>query len=110
MAPGKPCPIAAGDDDFAAKLDVLVDVRPALVSFAFGLPPSEAVARCHDAGIPVALTVTDVRPALAAAARAATCAPPGQAATLNRGPPPTQLQRRSLPGASHHTGAGPHGG
>ncbi|MBL7489655.1 nitronate monooxygenase [Frankia sp. AgB1.9] len=72
VAPGEPFPGGdADDDDFAAKLDVLVRARPALVSFAFGLPPSEAVDRCHDAGIPVAITVTDERQALAAAGRGA---------------------------------------
>ncbi|ONH32497.1 nitronate monooxygenase [Pseudofrankia asymbiotica] len=78
VAPGDPRPGGAGgpagppgaadDDDFAAKLDIVVAARPALLSVAFGLPTSEDVARCHGAGIPVAVTVTDERQAIAAAA------------------------------------------
>ncbi|OHV35326.1 MULTISPECIES: nitronate monooxygenase [Pseudofrankia] len=78
VAPGDPGPPGVGgsagapdDDDFAAKLDVAVAARPALLSVAFGLPSHEDVARCHGAGIPVAVTVTDERQALAAAARGA---------------------------------------
>jgi len=65
-APGR---TGADDDGYAAKLDVVLAARPALLTVAFGLPSSEDVARCRAAGIPVAVTVTDERQALAAAAR-----------------------------------------
>ncbi|MBL7498839.1 nitronate monooxygenase [Frankia sp. CN7] len=69
VSPGEPWPAGEADDDgFAAKLEVVLAARPALVSFAFGLPSPETVARCHGAGIAVAVTVTDERQALAATA------------------------------------------
>ncbi|MGY1812659.1 NAD(P)H-dependent flavin oxidoreductase [Blastococcus sp. SYSU D00820] len=57
------------DDDHAAKVALLAGLRPAVVSFAFGLPPAESVAALHDAGVAVWITVTS--PADAAAATAA---------------------------------------
>ncbi|SES13858.1 nitroalkane oxidase [Pedococcus cremeus] len=47
------------DDHFAAKVDVLVDARPALVSFAFGWPPAEVVARLQTAGVEVWTTLNE---------------------------------------------------
>lgn len=47
------------DDHFAAKVDVLVEARPALVSFAFGWPPAEVVARLQAAGVEVWTTVNE---------------------------------------------------
>lgn len=47
------------DDDFASKVDVLVEERPALVSFAFGWPPAAVVARLQEAGVEVWVTLND---------------------------------------------------
>jgi len=46
------------DDAWAAKLDVLCDVRPEVVSFTFGLPSAEERRRLGEAGIVTAATVT----------------------------------------------------
>ena len=46
------------DDDWTAKLDVLLEFRPALVSFTFGLPSVEERRRLSAAGIATAGTVT----------------------------------------------------
>ena len=48
-----------GDAPFSAnrairQLDIALAHRPALVANALGPPPSEMVARCHEAGVPVA--------------------------------------------------------
>ncbi len=48
------------DDYFDAKVDVLVEAAPALVSFAFGWPPAEVVARLQGAGVEVWVTVNEV--------------------------------------------------
>ncbi|MEE2522080.1 nitronate monooxygenase [Pseudarthrobacter sp. J75] len=53
-------------DDWDAKLDVVVKLRPAVVSFTFDIPEPSAVSRMYDAGIPVIMTVTSVGEALAA--------------------------------------------
>jgi nitronate monooxygenase len=45
------------DDGFDAKVDVLVDAAPALVSFSFAWPPADAVARLQAAGAEVWVTV-----------------------------------------------------
>lgn len=47
------------DDLFAAKVDVLVEAAPAVVSFAFGWPPAEAVERLQAKGTLVWVTVND---------------------------------------------------
>lgn len=46
------------DDDFDAKLTLLIQRPPAVVSFTFGLPPAGAVAALRGAGVEVWLTVT----------------------------------------------------
>jgi nitronate monooxygenase len=48
------------DDEWAAKLDVLLDLRPAVASFTFGLPSAEECKRLLDAGISTVGTVTSV--------------------------------------------------
>lgn len=49
------------DDDWSAKLDLLTSAAPVpLVSFTFGCPAPEVVARLHDAGTEVWVTVTSV--------------------------------------------------
>ena len=55
------------DDDHAAKVEVLARLRPAVVSFAFGVPPAGSIGRLHEAGVPVWLTVTSPDDAVAAA-------------------------------------------
>ncbi|MGC5246154.1 NAD(P)H-dependent flavin oxidoreductase [Gordonia sp. DT219] len=52
---GVPLPeIVDGDDDhFAAKIDLVVERRVPVVSFTFGLPSVDVVARLHDADIAV---------------------------------------------------------
>lgn len=45
------------DDAFDAKVDLLVETAPDLVSFAFGWPPSDAVARLQAVGTEVWVTV-----------------------------------------------------
>jgi nitronate monooxygenase len=59
------------DDAFAAKLDVLVEQAPDVVSFAFGLPTADAVDRLHTAGAAVWVTVTSPEDAVRAAAAGA---------------------------------------
>lgn len=66
VAPGEP---RSDDDAWHAKLDVLCDVRPAVVSFTFGLPSADEVARLHDAGISLVGTVTTAAEARAAVQR-----------------------------------------
>jgi nitronate monooxygenase len=46
------------DDGYPAKLAVVVEVAPYLVSFTFGCPPAADVAELHRAGSQVAVTVT----------------------------------------------------
>ncbi|KMO81314.1 nitronate monooxygenase [Mycolicibacterium obuense] len=57
------------DDAWQGKLDVLLDLRPAVASFTFGLPTVEEIARLRGAGITVAGTVTTVAEAGEAADR-----------------------------------------
>ena len=47
------------DDHFVAKVDLLVEAAPALVSFAFGWPPAEVVGRLQAAGTQVWVTVNE---------------------------------------------------
>ncbi|WP_231961493.1 nitronate monooxygenase [Pedococcus dokdonensis] len=47
------------DDAFAAKVDLLVEAAPALVSFAFGWPPAEVVTRLQAVGTEVWVTVNE---------------------------------------------------
>jgi len=54
------------DDDWAAKIDVLLDLRPEVASFTFGLPSVEECGRLRDAGITTVGTVTSVAEADAA--------------------------------------------
>ncbi|MCW2134621.1 NAD(P)H-dependent flavin oxidoreductase [Arthrobacter sp. VKM Ac-2550] len=56
-------------DDYASKLELLVEARPAVVSFTFGLPDEETVDKLHRAGISVWAMVTDAQDARAAEAR-----------------------------------------
>jgi nitronate monooxygenase len=46
------------DDDFAAKIGVLAEAQVPVVSFTFGLPPDDAIARLRNAGCEIWLTVT----------------------------------------------------
>src|SRR3954449_5706697 len=46
------------DDAFAAKLELLLDAPPAVVSFTFGCPTAETVARVHAAGAEAWVTIT----------------------------------------------------
>lgn len=59
------------DDDYPAKLDVVLEHRIPVVSFTFGLPPGDDVARVHEAGGQVVITVTNPRDAELAAAAGA---------------------------------------
>jgi nitronate monooxygenase len=47
------------DDAFAAKVDLLAELAPAVVSFAFGWPPARAVDRLQRAGVQVWVTVNE---------------------------------------------------
>lgn len=57
------------DDHWDAKLGVLLDLRPAVVSFTFGLPSVEEVRRLAGAGITTVGTVTTLDEARLAAQR-----------------------------------------
>ncbi|MCG5430718.1 nitronate monooxygenase [Mycobacterium sp. MYCO198283] len=57
------------DDDWSAKLELLVEVRPEVVSFTFGLPSAQVVARLRGAGIASWGTITTVAEADEAAGR-----------------------------------------
>jgi nitronate monooxygenase len=54
---GKPC---HDDDDWAAKLDVVCDLRPDAVSFTFGAPTKRQCSRITGSGILALATVTTV--------------------------------------------------
>jgi nitronate monooxygenase len=54
------------DDDFERKLELLARDPPAVVSFTFGCPKTEAIERLHAAGAEVWVTVTDPEEALEA--------------------------------------------
>lgn len=57
------------DDNFAAKLDVVLDLRPAVVSFTFDVPNAEQLRRLTQAGIVTAATVTSASEAELALSR-----------------------------------------
>ncbi|MCG7597391.1 nitronate monooxygenase [Mycobacterium sp. PSTR-4-N] len=57
------------DDAWQGKLDVLLDLRPAVASFTFGLPTADDVARLRSAGVTVAGTITTLAEAHEAADR-----------------------------------------
>jgi nitronate monooxygenase len=56
------------DDAWAAKLAVVQDLRPEVVSFTFGLPSAEEIERLRGAGITTVATVTTLDEARQAAA------------------------------------------
>lgn len=66
-----PEPDPGDDDHYADKLALLVAEPVAVVSFTFGLPGADAIARLHDVGTHLAVTVTDLTEAGAAAERGA---------------------------------------
>ena len=51
------------DDAWAAKLEVVMDLRPDVVSFTFGLPTAEECARLRGAGVYTIATVTTLKEA-----------------------------------------------
>jgi nitronate monooxygenase len=57
------------DDDWAAKIDVLLDLRPEVASFTFGLPSDDECTRLRQAGITTVGTVTTLAEARQAVAR-----------------------------------------
>ena len=57
VAIGRPCHI----DEWHAKLDVVCDLRPEVVSFTFGAPSEEVIHRLSGVGILNVATVTSVR-------------------------------------------------
>jgi nitronate monooxygenase len=59
------------DDDYSAKLEALLRLRPAVVSFTFGCPAPEVVGALQEAGVEVWVTVTSPGEALAAGAAGA---------------------------------------
>jgi nitronate monooxygenase len=54
------------DDDWEAKLELMYEKRPAVVSFTFGCPDESVVNRLHGVGVAVWVTVTNVPEALVA--------------------------------------------
>ncbi|MDH6237808.1 nitronate monooxygenase [Cryobacterium sp. CG_9.6] len=70
LARGVTLPPSRSDDDwFAEKIDLLVALRVAVVSFTFGLPSVDVVARLHQVGTSVVATVTSVEEARQAESR-----------------------------------------
>lgn len=57
------------DDGWAAKVDVLLELRPAVASFTFGLPGADELRRLRAAGITILGTVTTPTEARLAVAR-----------------------------------------
>src|SRR5262245_60230465 len=57
------------DDHWAAKIEVLLDLRPDVASFTFGVPSAEECLRLREAGIAVVGTVTTLPEAHTAVAR-----------------------------------------
>lgn len=60
VEPGHPHP---DDDGWAAKLEVVADLRPDAASFTFGCPPAGVLGRLRDLGILTMVTVTGRREA-----------------------------------------------
>ena len=48
------------DDEYSGKIDALVEASPELVTFTFGLPSEQDVARLHNVDVTVGITVTCV--------------------------------------------------
>lgn len=59
------------DDQWQAKIDLALDVRPAVVSFTFGCPGPDVLHRLAERGVLTAVTVTSVAEAREAVARGA---------------------------------------
>ena len=59
------------DDHFEAKLDVVCDMRPAVVSFTFGCPAAQVIERLHEHDIAAWVTVTSAVEAATAQAAGA---------------------------------------
>jgi nitronate monooxygenase len=85
------------DDQWAAKLEVVMDLKPEVVSFTFGLPSADECARMRDAGITTVSTVTTLAEAqMAVGVGVDAVAAQGPAAGGHRGTldpvasPPTQ--------------------
>jgi nitronate monooxygenase len=57
------------DDQWAAKLELVMDVRPEVVSFTFGLPDAAVCTRLRELGIATVATVTTLAEGEAAVAR-----------------------------------------
>jgi nitronate monooxygenase len=68
VEPGAP---RADDDYWTAKLEILLDTRPQVASFTFGLPPAVVLKRLRSAGVSTLVTVTTVAEARAASAAGA---------------------------------------
>jgi nitronate monooxygenase len=64
----EPGPPRFNDDDWAAKLELVADLRPELVSFTFGGPTPQECARLRQCGITTVATVTTMAEARQAAA------------------------------------------
>lgn len=58
-------------EDFSAQFETLLELRPAVASFTFGILSAEQIARLHAAGILVIGTITHVEEALAWESRGA---------------------------------------
>lgn len=64
-------PDPADTDGWDAKIDWLLDLRVPIVSFMFGCPSAHVIARFHEVGTFVTVTVTDEQEAAVAASRGA---------------------------------------
>ena len=74
------------DDQWSAKLDVVMDLKPEVVSFTFGLPDADECARLRGAGITTVGTITTLAEAeLAVAVGVDAVAAQGPAAGGHRG-------------------------
>jgi nitronate monooxygenase len=59
------------DDDWSAKLEVVLDLRPAVASFTFGCPSQDVLRRLAEQDVLTVVTVTTVAEARAAVSRGA---------------------------------------